>query len=169
MTQPTRHRKRRTFTITDEAYEQLTAKAEAADTNRSRLIEELIDARMVVHLDDSDMTLLQQAAEAETLEPTTWIRKVAIEAATPPPDGQVIVQFDASDTTLLQEAADVDNLDLSAWVRKAALDAAAPPVLSWPTINEPAPREPLWWRMLPAFIRPQREPTGPPDHQRMIA
>ena len=42
MTQPNRKRQRRTFTLNDGAYEQLTRLAEAEDGNRSRFIEALI-------------------------------------------------------------------------------------------------------------------------------
>ena len=62
---PQAKRKRRTFTLSDEAYDTLTASAEAGDTNRSRLVEKLIlqEHRTVV-LSDEAYELLGNAAEA---------------------------------------------------------------------------------------------------------
>ena len=150
MAETTRHRKRRTFTITDEIYELLGARAEGAGTNRSRFVEELIQAQVFMRLDDSDLTLLQGAADGENLDLPAWMRKTVLEAMEPAPPGQVFMQLDDSDLTLLREVAEADNLDtfwalkgagcgtrphLSAWVRKAALDAAAPPIVGWSTVE----------------------------------
>ena len=155
MAETMRHRKRRTFTITDECYELLGARAEGAGTNRSRFVEELIEAQVFMRLDDSDLTLLQGAADGENLDLPAWMRKTVLEAMEPVPPGQVFMQLDDSDLTLLREVAEADNLDLSAWVRKAVLDAAAPPIVGWSTVEVSSGR-PFWWRLLPPFIRPGR-------------
>ena len=154
-TETTWHRKRRTFTITDEAYERLSAQAKDADTNRSRLLEGFIEAQVCLRLDDSDLTLLQSAADGENLDLPAWMRKTALEAMEPAPPAQVFIQLDDSDLTLLREVAEADNLDVSAWVKKAALDAAAPPMVGWSTVEVSTTR-PFWWRILPPFIRPGR-------------
>ena len=62
---PQPKRKRRTFTMSDEAYDTLSASAEAGNTNRSRLVEELIlrEHRTVV-LSDGAYELLTNSAEA---------------------------------------------------------------------------------------------------------
>lgn len=62
---PQPRRKRRTFTMSDEAYDTLSASAEAGNTNRSRLVEELIlrEHRTVV-LSDGAYELLTNSAEA---------------------------------------------------------------------------------------------------------
>ena len=62
---PQPRRKRRTFTMSDEAYDTLTASAEAGNTNRSRLVEDLIlrEHRTVV-LSDGAYELLTNSAEA---------------------------------------------------------------------------------------------------------
>ena len=155
MTQATRHRKRRTFTITDESYERMTARADALGTNQSRLLEEMIDADLFIPPEADVLTDVRAAADGEDLDLPTWSRRVLAEAVAPAPDGQVFIQFDASDMTLLQERAGDDNLDVDAWVRKAVLDAAAPPVV-WPALDVSPAREPIWWRILPSFLRPAR-------------
>ena len=212
MTQPTRQRERRTFTLSDEANELITARAEVLDLNRSRFVEHAVTAdvfmhladsdltllqeaadddslelsawirktaleavaeppvgQVFIHLDDSDLTLLQGVAEADSLELNAWMRKAALDAAAPRAEGQVFMQFDDSDLTLLREKAEADNLDVPTWVRKAALDAAAPPVLGWPTVELQPVQEPLWWRMLPPFLRRPRQDGSPSGHRRMIA
>ena len=62
---PQHRRKRRTFTMSDEAYDTLSASAEAGNTNRSRLVEDLIlqEHRTVV-LSDGAYELLTNSAEA---------------------------------------------------------------------------------------------------------
>ena len=145
----------RTFTITDESYDRMTARADAAGTNRRRLLEKMIDADLCISLDATVLTDLQVAADGEDLDLPTWSRRTLTEAAAPAPDGQVCVLFDASDLTLLQERAGDDNLAVDARVRKAALDAAAPPVV-WPAIDVAQVREPFWRRVLPSFFRPAR-------------
>ena len=62
---PQPKRKRRTFTMSDEAYDTLTASAEASNTNRSRLIEDLIlsEHRSVVLSNDA-YELLTNSADA---------------------------------------------------------------------------------------------------------
>ena len=126
MAETTRHRKRRTFTITDNSYELLGARAEGAGTNRSRFVEELIEAQVCMRLDDSDLTLLQGAADGENLDLPAWMRKTALEAMEPAPPGQVFMQLDDSDLTLLREVAEADNLDLSAWVRESGAGRRGP-------------------------------------------
>ena len=168
MAETTRYRKRRTFTITDESYELLGARAADAGTNRSRFVEELIEAQVFMRLDDSDLTLLQGAAEGQNLDLPAWMRKTALEAMEPAPLGQVFMQLDDSDLTLLREVAEADNLDLSAWVRKAALDAAAPPMVGW-SIVEVSSGRPFWWRLLPPFIRPGRSKERGVEPGRMLA
>ena len=118
-------------------------------------MEELIEAQVFMRLDDSDLTLLQGAADGENLDLPAWMRKTVLEAMEPAPPGQVFMQLNDSDLTLLREVAEADNLDLSAWVRKAALDAAAPPIVGWSTVEVSSGR-PFWWRLLPPFIRPGR-------------
>ena len=78
----------------------------------------------------------------------------------------MVIQFDASDMTLLQERAGHDNLDVDAWARKAALDAAAPPIV-WPAIDVAPAREPIWRRMMPSFLRPDR-PKVPAGQRRAL-
>ena len=126
MAETTRYRKRRTFTITDESYELLGARAADAGTNRSRFVEELIEAQVFMRLDDSDLTLLQGAAEGENLDLPAWMRKTALEAMEPAPPGQVFMQLDDSDLTLLREVAEADNLDLSAWGQKSGAGRRGP-------------------------------------------
>ena len=96
MAETTRYRKRRTFTITDESYELLGARAADAGTSRSRFVEELIEAQVFMRLDDSDLTLLQGAAEGQNLDLPAWMRKTALEAMEPAPPGQVFMQLDDS-------------------------------------------------------------------------
>ena len=63
--EPQAKRKRRTFTLSDEAYETLTASSESQGTNRSRLIEDLIlQERRTVVLSDTAHELLTNSAEA---------------------------------------------------------------------------------------------------------
>ena len=58
-------RKRRTFTLADEAYDTLTASAEVQGTNRSRLVEDLIlQEHRTVALSVEAHDLLSNAAEA---------------------------------------------------------------------------------------------------------
>ena len=58
-------RKRRTFTLADEAYDTLTTSAEAQGTNRSRLVEDLIlQEHRTVALSVEAHDLLANAAEA---------------------------------------------------------------------------------------------------------
>ena len=62
---PQPKRKRRTFTLSDEAYHTLSASSEAQGTNRSRLIEDLIlREHRTVTLSDDAYQLLANSAEA---------------------------------------------------------------------------------------------------------
>ena len=168
MAETVRHRKRRTFTISDTAYERLSARCVDADTNRSRFLEELIEAQVCMRLDDSHLTLLQGVADDENLDLSAWMRKTALEAVEPAPPGDVFIQLDDSDLTLLREVAEADNLEVSAWVKKAALDAAAPPMVGWSTVDVSTTR-PFWWRILPPFIRPGRSQEQGVEPGRMLA
>ena len=60
-----RHRKRRTFTITDESYDRMTVRADDLGTNRSRLLEEMIDADLCISLEANVLTELLAAADGE--------------------------------------------------------------------------------------------------------
>ena len=70
--EPTQHatRKRRTFTLSENAYDVLTASAEAQGTNRSRLVEELIlQEHRTVALTPEARELLINSAQAFGTEP----------------------------------------------------------------------------------------------------
>ena len=67
---PQPKRKRRTFTMSEEAYATLTATSQAQGTNRSRLIEELIlSEHRTVTLSDDAYELLINSADAFATNP----------------------------------------------------------------------------------------------------
>ena len=64
-------RKRRTFTMSDEAYDTLSASAEAQGTNRSRLVEDLIMREpLTINLSAEAHELLANAAAAFGTDPS---------------------------------------------------------------------------------------------------
>ena len=79
-----------------------------------------------------------------------------------------LIECQDSDLTLLRETAEADNLELEAWVRKAALDRAEPLVVGWPTVEVDGVRAPLWWRILPPFLRPARAESVGVDPLRIL-
>ena len=67
---PQPKRKRRTFTLSDEAYDTLSKSAQNQGTNRSRLIEDLIiQEHRTVTLSDDAYQLLTNSAEAFATDP----------------------------------------------------------------------------------------------------
>ena len=74
---PQPKRKRRTFTLSDEAYHTLSASSEAQGTNRSRLIEDLIlSEHRTVTLSDNAYQLLTNSAEAFATNPEHLVEEL---------------------------------------------------------------------------------------------
>ena len=74
---PQPKRKRRTFTLSDEAYHTLSASSEAQGTNRSRLIEDLIlGEHRTVTLSDNAYQLLTNSAEAFATNPEHLVEEL---------------------------------------------------------------------------------------------
>ena len=129
-----RTRPRRTFTMDDEVFENLTQLAEDADISRSRLLEQLVG------LDHAAYELLTQAASGVEVSPVQFLEHV------------VFLQSDPYErlTTMAQRARANEAQFLEHLILRAeAIYNFQPPVL-------PAPRP--WWKL---WSKEEREPELP--------
>ena len=129
-----RTRPRRTFTMDDEVFENLTQLAEDADISRSRLLEQLVG------LDHAAYELLTQAASGVEVSPVQFLEHV------------VFLQSDPYErlTNMAQQARANESQFLEHLILRAeAIYNFQPPVL-------PAPRP--WWKL---WSKEEREPELP--------
>lgn len=141
-------RKRRTFTMSDEAYEMLTAAANAGDGNRSGLLERyILEASTSVALDPEAHAALLAIAEATEAEParvmTECIRRY-----------NDVVMLPAEVRAALESQAEACRTDPARLVAELVERAGA--ILTW---TQPAP-PPSWWQFWRRRPASQKTPAA---------
>lgn len=134
-------RKRRTFTLSDDAYDTLTEAAKAGDGNRSGLLERYIfEAATSVALDAEAHATLLAIAEAGEVEPSRIITECIRRY-----DDVVILPAEVR--AALETQAETCRTDPARLLAELVERAGA--ILTW---TQPAPPPPWWqfWRRSPA-------------------